>query len=77
MRALLSLARLWPPAALPGTPRCTGGALHAEAAFFGVGRRIRGMICASNCARSAAVVRRQKAVRVHTALPRTEQVYER
>ena len=44
MRALLSLARLWPPAALPGTPRCTGGALHAEAAFIGVGRRIRGMI---------------------------------
>ena len=39
-------------------------------AVFGVRRGARGMICASHCARSAAVVGRQRVVRVHTALPR-------
>ncbi len=53
------------------TRACTRAARHAEAAFFGVRRHTRGMICASPCARSAAVVGRQKAGRAHTALPPT------
>jgi hypothetical protein len=75
--AAASRARL--PHARPSPPprhrrarhACTGATRHAEAAFFGVRRRTRGMMCASHCARSAAAIGRQKAVRVHTALPRT------
>ncbi len=52
---------------------CTRAAQHAEAAFFGARRHNRGMMCASHCARSAAVVGRQKAGRIHTVLPPTVQ----
>ena len=50
---------------------CTRAARHAEAAFFGVRSRTRGMTCASHCARSFAAVGRQKVLRAHTALPPT------
>jgi hypothetical protein len=63
-----------PPVCAPCTPAshaCTAAALHAETAFFGSRRLTHGMVCASLCARSAAVVGWQRAVREHTALPHT------
>ena len=56
---------------------CTRAARHAEAAFFGVRRRTRGMTCASHCARSLAAIGRPKAVRAHTASPPTVSVARR
>ena len=79
-RVLLPLARPSFVPASPCTPSMphtgmpcvhTGMARHAEAAFFGVRRRIREMICASIvCARSAAAIGRLRAFkrRLHAAL---------
>ena len=49
----------------------TGAAVHAQTAVFGVRRRTRGMVCASHCAQSVAVVGRQRVGRERTTSPFT------
>ena len=63
-------ARRPPPGLRHAAPR-TGAAVHAQTAVFGVRRRTRGMVCASHCAQSVAVVGRQRVGREHTKLPLT------
>ena len=63
-------ARRPPPGLRHAAPR-TGAAVHAQTAVFGVRRRTRGMVCASHCAHSVAVVGRQRVGRERTTSPHT------